>query len=166
LFEVPTDRGILRAGTVMLCIGRRGSPRRLDVPGEELPKVAYRLIEPDQYAARHMLVVGGGDSAVEAALALADAKAASVTLSYRRSSVAKVREANQRAFQTAVAEGRITFEGETEVSRILADIVVLRRGSRSFDLPNDFVIVQIGGELPSEFLGKIGISIQRKFGTA
>lgn len=165
-FRVEATGGTLRAATVMLCVGRRGSPRRLDVPGEGLDKVTYRLIEPDQYAARHVLVVGGGDSAVEAALALAEARAASVTLSYRRPAVAKVREANQRAFDAAVQAGRIVFEGGTEVARIEPDAVTLRRGDRTFPLPNDYVIVQIGGELPVQFLQKVGVSIERKFGTA
>lgn len=165
-FEVVFTGGTLRAATVMLCVGRRGSPRKLDVPGEDLPKVAYGLVEPGQYAARHVLVVGGGDSAVESALALAEAGAASVTLSYRRGAIAKVREANQRAFEAAVGEGRIVFEGDTQVVHIGPDTVTLRRGDHPLERPNDFLIVQIGGELPTEFLKKVGISIERKFGTA
>lgn len=164
VFEVVATGGVRKAATVMLCIGRRGSPRRLEVPGEELPKVAYRLIEPAQYAGRHVLVVGGGDSAVESALALADAGAASTTLSYRRATVAKVREANQRAFETAVSQGRIAFRGDSQVLRIRPDSVTLRQGDRSLDLPNDYVIAQIGGELPVDFLKKAGITIERRFG--
>ncbi len=165
-FEVVSTGGTFRASTVMLCVGRRGSPRRMDAPGESLAKVSYRLIEPDQYAGRHLLVVGGGDSAVESALALSEAGAASVALSYRRASIAKVREANQRAFEAAVREGRIVFEGDTQVVSVDPDTVTLRRGDDTLQRINDFVIVQIGGELPTEFLKKAGVSIERKFGTA
>ncbi|HOI11443.1 MAG TPA: pyridine nucleotide-disulfide oxidoreductase, partial [Myxococcota bacterium] len=98
------------------------------------------------------------------ALALADAGAASTTLSYRRATVAKVREANQRAFETAVGQGRIAFRGDSQVLRIRPDSVTLRQGDRSLDLPNDFVIAQIGGELPVDFLKKAGITIERRFG--
>ncbi|MBM4398421.1 MAG: NAD(P)-binding domain-containing protein, partial [Deltaproteobacteria bacterium] len=165
-FDVVTAKGVRRARTALLCVGRRGSPRRLDVPGEDLPNVAYRVAEPEQYAGSRVLVVGGGDAAIEGAIAVAGAGAASVTLAYRQAAVARVREANRVAFEQATADGRVRFEGESQVVAIAPDAVTLRRGGTTWDVGNDFVIVQIGGVLPLEFLARIGVSVEKKFGTA
>src|SRR5450631_2190094 len=81
-FVVTTDRGILGAKRVVLAIGRRGRPRKIGVPGEDLDNVAYRLVDPHQYAGKRVLVVGGGDSALEAAIQLADETDAKVAICY------------------------------------------------------------------------------------
>jgi thioredoxin reductase/Pyruvate/2-oxoacid:ferredoxin oxidoreductase delta subunit len=152
--------------TVLLCIGRRGSPRKLGVEGEHLDKVTYRLVEPEQYRGKSVLVVGGGDAAVEAALALARAGAASVTLSYRSPAITRTREANRQAFEQAVASGQVQFEGASQVEAIGPEWVRLQKAGETIELNNDFVVVQIGGLLPLELLGQIGIQVERKFGTA
>jgi thioredoxin reductase/Pyruvate/2-oxoacid:ferredoxin oxidoreductase delta subunit/uncharacterized integral membrane protein len=171
-FEVVTSAAgpggqaaVRRARTVMLCVGRRGSPRKLGVPGEELPHVTYRCIEPDQYAGARVLVVGGGDSAIESALMLAEAGAES-TLSYRQAAVTRVREENRVRFERAVAAGEVRFAAGTEVQRIREADVELKGPAGAVVLPADWVIVQAGGVLPLDLLKRIGVSVERKFGTA
>ena len=163
-FRVTTPAGDHRAATVLMAVGRRGSPRKLGVPGEELPKVTYRLIEPDQYAGRHLLVVGGGDSAVENALALAEAGAASVALSYRKATISRAREANRDRFRRAVDAGSVRFVPESTVVRIGPEDVQLDTPSGRDRFVNDFVVIQAGGVLPLDLLKRVGVRVERKFG--
>ena len=166
-FVIETARRSLRARTVLLSIGRRGTPRHLDVPGEDLPKVIYALIDPEQHRARHALVVGGGDSAVEAALALADAGAASVTLSYRQATLSRPKTVNRERFAEAVAAGRVTFAAETQVTRIEQEFIWLKgTGGEEKSLPNDVLVVLAGGVLPTAFLKAAGVIVERCFGEA
>ena len=95
-FTVVTSHGPVRARKVVLATGRRGTPRKLGVPGEELTKVTYNLIDPEQYQGCSVLVVGGGDSALEAAIQLAESTDAQVCISYRGDSFGRVREANRK----------------------------------------------------------------------
>lgn len=170
-FEVVTSAAgpngraaVRRARTVMLCVGRRGSPRKLGVPGEDGPNVTYRCIEPEQYEGARVLVVGGGDSAVETAMMLADS-GAETTLSYRQAAVTRVREANRERLERAVAAGEVRFLGETQVTRIGETEVELSSPGGSLRLPTDYVIVQAGGVLPLDLLNRIGVTVERKFGT-
>jgi thioredoxin reductase/Pyruvate/2-oxoacid:ferredoxin oxidoreductase delta subunit len=162
-FVVRTTRRTLRARTVLLCIGRRGSPQTLGVPGEELPTVTYRLLDPAPFGGHHVLVVGGGDSAVEACLALADA-GAHPTLSYRQQTLSRPKPANRERFAAAVEAGRVRFEGGTSVQRIERESVMLRRGDQLVQLPNDDTLVLAGGRLPTDFLTACGVTIERRFG--
>ncbi len=165
-FAVKTSKKEYRARTVLLTIGRRGTPRKLDVPGEEQPKVVYRLLDPEQYRGRHVLVVGGGDSALEAAIAIGDERAASVTLSYRSESFGRVKPKNRERLKAAEASGRVKVLLESNVKRILADKVTLEKKGGAIELPNDAVIVCAGGILPTPFLKEIGVLVETKHGTA
>ncbi len=164
-FEVATTRGLYRARSVLLAIGRRGTPRRLGVPGEELAKVVYRLSDPAQYRGQHVLVVGGGDSALEAAAAIAK-ESGTVTLSYRGDGFARAKMKNRRAVEEAVRCGQLRVLLGSSVLRIAASSVDLEYGGQQFQLQNDAVIVCAGGILPTAFLKSIGIEVETKHGTA
>jgi len=164
VFSVQTSRGPIRARKVVLAIGRRGTPRRLDVPGEDLAKVSYRLIDAEQYQGCRVLVVGGGDAAVEAAMQIAEACEAEVALSYRGEAFNRCREANRQKLQQLVAGGRVLPLLQSEVKQIAPDHVLLTSRSRPLKLPNDYVIVCAGGELPLEFLKASRIRMERLHG--
>jgi thioredoxin reductase (NADPH) len=164
-FVVATSRGTLSTRSVLLAIGRRGTPRTLDVPGEELPKVAYRLLDPAQYAGQDVLVVGGGDSALEAAIALAQAPAARVSLSYRGEAFSRVKARNRERLQQLAGGGRIDLRLQTQVESITPSEVSLRDATgATARLPNDAVIVCAGGQLPTPLLERIGVRFETKRG--
>jgi thioredoxin reductase (NADPH) len=166
-FVVTTARAVYHTRAVLLAIGRRGTPRKLEVPGEELPKVVYHLTDPEQYAGRHVLVVGGGDSALEAALSVAEEGGArSVALSYRGDGFARAKEKNRQRLQSAEAAGTLRVLLKSQVQAFTADRVRLEQEGHVFELPNDAAIVCAGGVLPTPFLKKIGIQVETKFGTA
>jgi thioredoxin reductase/NAD-dependent dihydropyrimidine dehydrogenase PreA subunit len=165
-FTVETSRGPVRARKVVLATGRRGSPRKLNVPGEELPKVAYRLIDPEQYEGCRVLVLGGGDSALEAAIQLAEESDAQVTLSYRGEEFGKCRDANRAKVNALAASKHLKLLMKSQVVEIHPDKVQLELGGKPVSLPNDYVIVCAGGELPLEFLKKVGVGLKRYHGTA
>jgi thioredoxin reductase len=165
-FKLTARQGEYYARRVLLAIGRRGSPRKLDVPGELSPKVAYRVIEPEKFAGLKILVVGGGDSAVEAALALSEQPKTTVHLSYRQEKIFRIKEANRRRLEASLSAGRITPILPSEVLRIEPERVLLAHLGKEMDLPIDYIFIFAGGELPSQFLQKIGIEFTRKFGEA
>lgn len=163
-FIVKTDRAEYSTRAVLLAIGRRGTPRKLEVPGEELPKVVYRLIDPEQYRNQHVLVVGGGDSAIEAAVAIAAEEGTTVTLSYRGAAFGRIKQKNRERLAAAEQEGRLKVVLGSKVSRIEAECVYLECGE-SVKLANDAVIVCAGGILPTPMLKEMGIRVETKFGT-
>jgi len=166
-FTVRTSKGEYQAGRVVLAIGRRGVPRKLGVPGEDQSNVAYSLREPDAYAGDRVLVVGGGDSAVEAALSLAEISGTTVTLSYRRERFTRIKPKNHERIQAAEQDGSVRLLWSTNVTEIAADQVTYRDAEgRDHALPNDQVFVFAGGELPTKFLKSAGIMIDTKFGEA
>jgi thioredoxin reductase (NADPH) len=165
-FVVRTTRAEYRATSVLLAIGRRGTPRKLEVPGEDIPKVVYRLIDPEQYAGQDVLVVGGGDSALEAAASVAEAGGRSVTLSYRGDAFSRAKPRNRERIAAAERSGRLRVLFKTQVQRIDPDRVILACDDREVELRNDAVIVSAGGILPSEFLRSIGVEVETKYGTA
>ena len=159
VFDVETSQGNLRAHRVLLAMGRRGSPRKLGVPGEELAKVTYRLLEPEAYLNTRCLVVGGGDSAVEAATALGEA-GATVHLSYRSEAFSRIKPKNQARLDRAVAAGQVSLLLASEVSVIREREVELSHAQRSLRLDNDFVFVFAGGVLPTKFLAQAGVEVR------
>ena len=161
-----TTRGEYLAASVLLAIGRRGTPRKLDVPGEELPKVVYRLVDPEQYRGQDVLVVGGGDSALEAAASVAESGGRQVTLSYRGDAFSRAKPRNRERIAAAARSGRLQVLLESQVRRIGSASVVLAFQGRELELANDAVIVSVGGILPADFLQKVGVQIETKYGTA
>lgn len=157
LFEVGTIGDMHFARAVILAVGRRGTPRKLDVPGEELPKVMYRLIDAESYRGQKVLVVGGGDSAVEASIGLAQQPDNEVTLSYRRDKLVRIKKKNEERFAPLVASGRIKPVFGSRVVEVLADRVRLEVGAAVHELPNDYVFVFAGGEPPFAFLKHCGV---------
>src|SRR3989441_3426626 len=163
-FRVQTSRGPMDARKVVLATGLRGTPRKIGCRGEELAKVTYRLIDTEQYEGCDVLVVGGGDSAVEAAIQLAEQSDARVSISYRGDSFAKCREANRTKISGLVQARRVRALLSSEVDLINENEMVLTVGGSPQILPNHFVIVSIGGEVPLEFLSKLQISLEKHFG--
>jgi len=165
-FVVQTNLGTYSARSVLLAMGRRGTPRKLDVPGEESSKVVYRLVDPAQYAGQAVLVVGGGDSALEAAVAIATQPGSRVTLSYRGEAFSRVKARNREALAAHQQAGRVVVMLNSAVASIEVQTVHLEFEGRRQCLPNDAVIVCAGGLLPTPLLKKIGIAFDTKFGTS
>jgi thioredoxin reductase len=161
-FTVRTTSHEVHARNVCIAIGRRGVPRKLDVPGEELSKVAYSLIDASSYQNRRILVVGGGDSAVEAALGLAEQDGNDVTLSYRGEAFTRIRLRNEERLEEARTSGRLRVLLSSKVRAIRADTVEIEMSdgpSRGvFALPNDEVFIMAGGIPPFELLERSGVS--------
>jgi thioredoxin reductase (NADPH) len=166
-FEVRTAVEVHRARRVILAIGRRGIPRKLGVPGEELPNVQYALAEADSFGGDRVLVVGGGDSAIEAALALAEQGAAEVRLSYRRDRFHRIKPKNRERIREAESGGTVDIHWSTTVMRVESDLVWLSpEVGEPYAFLNDQVFVFAGGELPTSFLERCGVLIDTRFGAA
>ena len=164
-FQVKTSRGSYATRAVVLAIGRRGTPAKLGVPGEDAPHVVYSLVDPEQYRGRSVLVVGGGDSAIEAALALGDEPGTRVVLSYRSAAFSRAKPANRARLEAAQKAGRVDVRLESSVLEIGARAVRLRTTQGDVELPADAVLVCVGGVLPSAFLHAIGVETEMKHGT-
>ena len=167
LIIVQTNKNHYSTKSVLLAIGRRGSPRKLDVPGEEKEKVFYRLLEPELIHNQKVLVVGGGDSAIENALLLVDENN-EVTLSYRGDSFARLKQKNLERITNYSQNRRVKVLLSSEVSEILENSVILKvkDSTEPKVIENDLVYIFAGGILPTKFLEEIGIRITKKFGEA
>ena len=165
-FEVRTTRASYRASSVLLAIGRRGTPRKLEVEGEDQAKVVYRLIDPEQYRRRHVLVVGGGDSALEAAASIAEQPGATVTLSHRSEAFSRAKVKNRERVEIAENSSRLTVLPQSSIKKIGRHDVEIEQKGRRMKIKNDVVIVCTGGILPTAFLKGIGIEVETKYGTA
>lgn len=162
--KIQTVKGIYTSRGVVLAIGRRGSPRKLGVPGEALEKVYYRLLEPEHIQGKNVLVVGGGDSAIESAMLIA-AEGNNVALSYRGESFARVKPQNMERITSAAAEGKVKLLLGSNVREIFPDEVEIKMADGSIQsIENDIVYIFAGGELPSAFLSSVGIEVTKKFG--
>ena len=165
-FQLTTSSGEYRADMVLLAIGRRGTPRKLGVPGEDLAKVVYNLIDPKQYIGQKVMIVGGGDSALEAALSIADENGTEVSVSYRSDSFSRAKAKNRARIDQYASEDRIKLYLSSNVKEILTESVLLEHCGESVSLPNDAIIVNAGGILPTGFLKQTGISVDTRYGTA
>lgn len=166
-FEVKTlDGELYTSQKILLAIGRRGTPRKLNIPGEESLKVAYRLMEPELIEDKNIVVVGGGDSAIESALLLADNN--KVTLSYRGGAFARLKQRNIHKLQEAIEHNRISVLYNSNLIAIEPKSVIIKQedNPNNLNIENDLVYIFAGGELPTQFLQNIGISIDKKFGEA
>jgi thioredoxin reductase (NADPH) len=164
-FHVRTSKGQHVASAVLLGIGRRGTPRKLGVPGEEMSKVVYRLIDPEQYRGKHVVVVGGGDSALEAAASIAELGDTTVALSYRGDAFQRAKQRNRQRVDEASKKGQLKVLLNSQVREIRAEEVLLKQADKEIKLRNDAVIVSAGGILPNDFLKSIGIQVETKWGT-
>lgn len=164
-FQIITNKEKYTSNAVILCIGRRGTPRKLGVPGENKEKVAYRLLEPELIHNQQVLVVGGGDSAIESALLLADENN-EVSISYRSDSFARLKPKNLEKINKASKNGKVKLIFNSNVKEIKDKSVILLINNEEKEIENDLVFIFAGGELPTKFLEKIGIKITKKFGDA
>jgi len=164
-FEVITNKEKYTSNAVILCIGRRGTPRKLGVKGEDKEKVAYRLLEPELIHNKDILVVGGGDSAIESALLLADENN-NVTLSYRGEGFSRLKPKNFDRINSSISSNKIKVYFNSNVKEIKDHSVILSINNSEQEIKNDLVYIFAGGELPTKFLEKIGIKITKKFGEA
>jgi thioredoxin reductase (NADPH) len=165
-FTVTTNKQQYKTTNVLLAIGRRGTPRKLGISGEELSKVVYRLIDPEQYINQKVLVVGGGDSAIEAATSIAEENGTHVTLAYRGDSFSRAKEANRKKLETAERSGKLNILLKSNPKAITKDKVIIDRNGDNIEIDNDTVIISAGGTLPTGMLREMGIEVETKFGTA
>jgi len=162
VFVVRAGERAVRARRVVLALGRRGTPRRLGVPGEELDKVFYDVAEMEVFRNRRVLVVGGGDSAIESVVGLANQEGTEVLLSHRGESFEKAKERNRAKLADAIAAGRVKPLFRSRVLSIARDRVELELAGKPATIPNDDVIVRIGGDLPFPFLERLGVQLVKK----
>jgi len=158
ILTVATPKEEYRARAVVLALGKTGTPRKLGVRGEELPKVMYRLIEADHYNNKRILVVGGGDSAIEAAMGLAEQIGNKVTLSYRKETFSRIKERNAQRIKECIGKGKVKVLFDSMPVEFKQQSVVIEVNGQVQEIPNDYVWIFAGGEPPTAFLKKIGIA--------
>lgn len=148
---------------VLLSIGRRGSPRKLNVLGEDSEKVAYRLIESERIQNQNIIVVGGGDSAIESVLLLKDTN--KVTLSYRSDKFSRLKPKNRIKIQEAIENNTIKVLLSSNLVSINEKKVIINVAESEIpmEIENDLVYIFAGGELPTAFLQKAGVEISKRF---
>lgn len=163
-FKVETSGGeIYYANQVLMAIGRGGTPRKLNIPGEESSKVAYRLLDSEQIFGNKIIVVGGGDSAIESALLLKDQN--EVILSYRKEQFSRLKPRNKQKILKAFEQNELEIMyGSNLVSIEEKHVLIKFNDDNSQRIPNDMVYIFAGGELPTKFLQKAGVEITKRFG--
>ena len=166
IFTITTIKAEYRALSVILALGKGGSPRKLGVKGEELDKVMYRLIEADHYVNKNILVVGGGDSAIEAAMGLAHQVGNKVTLSYRKEGFTRLKDRNEKRVEENARTGKLKIVFNSIPVKFKEKSVMLEVGGKVEEIPNDFVWIFAGGEPPTAFLKKVGVQIGLRDTTA
>ncbi len=162
-FKITTNTGQeYLCNQVLLSIGRRGTPRKLGVPGEDTQKVAYRLLEPELISNKKILVVGGGDSAIESALLLKDQN--EVILSYRKDKFSRLKPKNREKVEEAMADATIMVVYNSNLVSINEHSILLKTELEELEIANDLVYIFAGGELPTSFLQNAGIEITKRHG--
>lgn len=165
IFKIVTNSGEEHlCNNVLLSIGRRGTPRKLGIPGEDSQKVAYRMLEPENISGKKILVVGGGDSAIESALLVKDAN--EVILSYRKDQFARLKPKNKEKIKAAISDGSIDVKFNSNLESIGHQSVLINftEMKESQEFENDLVYIFAGGELPTKFLQDAGIEVAKRFG--
>ncbi len=165
-FRLITDKSQYSVGSILLALGRRGTPRKLDVPGEERTKVVYSMIDPAEYAGKKVCVVGGGDSALEAAHTIAEEPDAQVLLSYRSGAFTRAKRKNREKVERLEEQGCLEVVMNSDVVEIRENEIDLRVGDQIRAIENDAVIVCVGGILPTGFLKETGIEVETKYGAS
>jgi thioredoxin reductase len=117
----------------------------------------YRLIEADHYVNKKILIVGGGDSAVEAAMGLANQHGNEVTLCYRGAQFSRIKERNSKRIEDCMRSGKVEVLFNSNPVEFKADSAVLDVQGQKRELPNNFVWIFLGGVPPYDFLKKIGV---------
>lgn len=159
-----TDKQHYKTNNLILAIGRRGTPRKLGIPGEDGANVAYSLLDPDQYQNNKIVVVGGGDSAIEAAVALSEEPGNTVRLSYRKDAFSRIKPGNQERIDEAIKLGKVEFLAGSNLKEITDTSITYTDASGTHCIDNDYVFIMIGGTLPTGMLKELGIKIDKKFG--
>ncbi len=165
VFKIITNKGDeFLCNQVLLSIGRRGTPRKLNIPGEESQNVAYRLLEPENIQNKKIIVVGGGDSAIESAMLLMDDN--EVIISYRKDQFSRLKPKNREKIDKALCnENNLDVLFNSNLVSINDHSVLIQvENEEAYELPNDLVYIFAGGELPTRFLENIGIKITKRFG--
>lgn len=162
IFSVITATNQYRTRAVILALGKAGEPRKLGVKGEDLPKVMYRLIEADHYINKKILVIGGGDSAVEAAMGLANQSGNQVTLSYRSERFSRIKERNAKRIEECIKSGKVRVLFNSNPVEVKAESVILDVAGSQQEIPNDYVWIFAGGTPPYAFLKKIGVGFGQR----
>jgi putative YpdA family bacillithiol system oxidoreductase len=156
-YRVDTQKNSYLSTNVILALGRRGTPRKLNIPGEELPKVMYKLLDAETYQNEYLLIVGGGDSAVEAAMGLARQTGNTVTISYRKSKFVRIKTRNEQLVNKMIKDGQIQVLFDSEITEISETSVTILKDEKVLSLPNSYVFIFAGGEPPFPIMHKIGI---------
>ncbi len=154
--DLPPEK-VHRARNVLLALGRRGTPRKLGVPGEHLAKVMYQVRDAAQYRQRRVLCVGGGDSAIEAAMGLARQSGNQVAISYRKEQFFRIKKKNRDRLAKLVKRDRVRLIMQSQVLEVTESSVRLKTPDGEIEVDNDFVFVLIGGIPPFKLLREIGI---------
>jgi thioredoxin reductase/ferredoxin len=165
-YLVTTTKGSYQTRAILLTIGRHGTPRKLGVEGDHLSKVVYRLIDPEQYRNQQVLVVGGGDSALEAAVSISEQPGTHVILSYRGDAFTRAKKKNREKVEKAKAADNFTLLMKSNVKSFTTESVSIEQNNQISEYKNDAAIVCAGGILPTGFLKEIGITVETKHGTA
>jgi thioredoxin reductase len=158
--RVETPLGATTARRVILAIGRRGTPRRLGVPGDDLPHVVHEVLDPARHAGACIAIVGGGDSAAELALALAAQPGTRVALVHRGADFGRCKPDNQAALSRARAAGRLAIHVGTTVRAVTRDSLHLAAAGRPYAVPASLVACCLGADLPSRWLRGLGIALR------
>lgn len=167
IFHAETSAGIITAKKVILCMGVRGSPRKLGLPNEDTEKVAYNLIDPEQYQRKNIAVVGGGNAGVEAAQMLGNSKYQNkVTLLVRGPTFDRCNEENKNIIVKMAEKGLVEILYSTSVTAIDTKTIKIKtEGKEEKEIKNDYLFVFAGAEMPFKFLMSLGVEIEKKYGT-